>query len=716
MMLNFGLSNLKTKTKVAANLTFAVVVLISLMVSIHSSAITDEEYQHAFKRAEEGDATVVPILISAWSDDERTGNDSWREKWGAGEIPHSARDGKEYSSFCGKVIASFRYIGKDALPYIFEAIKSNDEFVIKRAKRAAQLLIYFHIFDETCIPMVLEYLNDDNDEVRIIAVEMLTKRTYKWLEPTWENLLKDRNEIIRYKAAFALAKLKNTSAIPVLLEACDYKEDARVRKKAIRGFWEAKEIIWIPPEIREAIWIPYPTIEPVPGQRDVDAAIADKLVKALEDDNRDVRRAAIFAVRALQIREATPALTALLDTESLKQIRGEVALAIGNLGDKSAIPILKEALESESEIRVEVSIALANLGDKSGIDVLKDAATKKGLLQWNIIEALGNIGDKSAIPVLSTVFLEQKKHRPAMEALVKIGKASVPVLIEGTKREYETRFWAIKGLKRIKDKSSIRALVEMKAGFASAMALREIGKPAVKLLKEKLKSEEPEVRWHAAIALGDIEGDKAADALADLLNEGEIAEQKLVDALRQIKGDKATHLLLGLLNQDNFQAARILCERGNSKGVAIILDALKNGKIKPDMDSLIALAKSDDRKALEYLQDYYYSFDRTCKDVTETKFQLSKRQKLLSEFEDAQGITWIIFNWRIYGSPKDIWLTKSIGKASLKEQIISNFPQNLSIEQINLEQPIFTGIISEPVRRDRHVKKNTGNTSQNRWR
>ncbi|MFQ5456108.1 MAG: HEAT repeat domain-containing protein [Nitrospirota bacterium] len=115
-------------------------------------------------------------------------------------------------------------------------------------------------------------------------------------------------------------------------------------------------------------------------------------------------------------------------------VRSEAAEALGNKGDKKAIPALVAALNDE----------------ENDEDV-----------KWNIIWALGAIGDKEAVPALIEVLKDNDLQGAASKSLKRIGKDAVPDLTAALKSKYKLIRWSVADLLGIiGDPSAIPALME----------------------------------------------------------------------------------------------------------------------------------------------------------------------------------------------------------------------------------------------------------------
>ncbi|WP_414620643.1 HEAT repeat domain-containing protein, partial [Calothrix sp. CCY 0018] len=251
-------------------------------------------------------------------------------------------------------------------------------------------------------------------------------------------------------------------------------------------------------------WLIYPQLDftrsVVVAIGQTHAKLVEKLIKALQDEDSDVRWYAASALGKIGDKDAVqPLIKALKDEDFL--VRMYAAEALGKIEDKAAIKPLINALQhddsvvrirrrGEASVRSNAAEALGNIGDKAAVEPLINALQHDdSVVRSNAAEALGKIGDKAAFePLIKALHDEDSGVRcSAAEALTKIGdKAAFEPLIKALHDEDS-------GVRR-----------------NAAEALRNIGdKAAFEPLIKALHDEDSGVRCSAAEALTKI-GDKAA--------------------------------------------------------------------------------------------------------------------------------------------------------------------------------------------------------------
>ena len=95
------------------------------------------------------------------------------------------------------------------------------------------------------------------------------------------------------------------------------------------------------------------------------------LIDGLNDKDNGSRLAAIQALGILRYTSAVKGIQKFVAEKYSNAERLAAAIALGNIGDKSTIPILKKLLDDEEpNLRWDAAIALAKLEDSSGNDVI----------------------------------------------------------------------------------------------------------------------------------------------------------------------------------------------------------------------------------------------------------------------------------------------------------------------------------------------------------
>jgi len=128
------------------------------------------------------------------------------------------------------------------------------------------------------------------------------------------------------------------------------------------------------------------------------------LIRTANDKSRDqnTRISAIMLLGKIKPEQARDSLEEILEKDEDKFCREASAIGLGKLEDKRAVPKLKQSLNDESgNVRMRAAWALAKMGDDSGYGLALETIKGKDVTaQLLAIDALEAIGNKEAIPIL----------------------------------------------------------------------------------------------------------------------------------------------------------------------------------------------------------------------------------------------------------------------------------------------------------------------------
>jgi HEAT repeat protein len=290
------------------------------------------------------------------------------------------------------------------------------------------------------------------------------------------------------------------------------------------------------------------------------------LIRALADDSSVVVEEAQRSLRRLGPHAAVPALAQALISRN-KVIRFHAAEVLRDLGrDASpATPALLMLLDDrDANIRVVAARALGNVGGEAAQNGLIGALSDKSpAARAAVASALGSLGPSAAA---SAPHVRQSLSDPDTNVRVASARAlwqitgdataSVPVLVATLNRPDAWDSALALGAMREAASNAVPALINLiqrekvprplREMPVSAMALAQIGLPAVPALIEITTHRDARVRTSAAIALGFV-GAKAEPAIPHL-----------VPLLRDSDGDVRRAATLALGNIDSSQHASAL--------------------------------------------------------------------------------------------------------------------------------------------------------------
>lgn len=149
-----------------------------------------------------------------------------------------------------------------------------------------------------------------------------------------------------------------------------------------------------------------------------------QLINALDDPLPVVRTAAAKELGKRKAKEALPKLFILLEKDESPLVRDNVAFALGEIGDNSAVPYLIRALKDPDEwVRKSAAKALSFLdAKKAGEDLISLLNDPSPAVRKSAARTLGILGVTQAIPYLEKLLsdeniLVKKCAREALERL-----------------------------------------------------------------------------------------------------------------------------------------------------------------------------------------------------------------------------------------------------------------------------------------------------------
>jgi HEAT repeat protein len=168
---------------------------------------------------------------------------------------------------------------------------------------------------------------------------------------------------------------------------------------------------------------------------------AGYLRPVLRDKRPFVRQEAAFALGQTRSRTATADLITTMQTDRYLSVRGAAAVALGQIGDASAVDSLSAALKGVAEgkisdkektefefLRRSAAVSLGQIGSRAGVPELIAAlgrGTEPDDVRREAARSLGLIADPSSEAALRAVLQERDPYlsRLAQSALDRIGAA-----------------------------------------------------------------------------------------------------------------------------------------------------------------------------------------------------------------------------------------------------------------------------------------------------
>jgi HEAT repeat protein len=411
--------------------------------------------------------------------------------------------------------------------------------------------------------MLVNVLTEDPSAVLAMDAENALGKIGKPAIPQLAAVLNSENQDGRSRAAIALGRTHDQGAIQPLVRALN-DADTTVRRAAASALSE------------------------LAAQEDVHAETAvEPLIGALQDADAQVReRAATALWRIRDIRAVEPLIKALQD--SRPDVRAAAAGALGGIQDRRAVdPLIKALQDSTEEVRLRASIALGQIRDVRGvvplIAVLKDGQAD---VRAAVATALGKCGDVQAVDPLIALLQDQDANvrGAAASALGQIGNLrAVEPLLEAFRKE------AAPKKPEALQTDGLPAPGFLIGGPAIAEARRKLHVPEPVATNPSFAKDEAEirvqessmVRSREATALGQIGDPRAIPTLVEALKNPE----------DDVRVDAAT--ALGHFNDPRVERALIAELPDYAAGLAAA-ESLRNSKDpRIAMTGLIALLGRD---------------------------------------------------------------------------------------------------------------------------
>ncbi len=255
-----------------------------------------------------------------------------------------------------------------------------------------------------------------------------------------------------------------------------------------------------------------------------------------------VQRNIVWSLGLIKNKSAVEPLIKRLETED-PDLRREIILALKMIGDKQAVPVLKEILlrDKNHYVRFDAARALGSIDNTDSVYALIRAIDDGSwLVKGACAEALGKRGDKRAAKALKELLNTDAgenaswvRDRAAL-ALSKIGMGGIEALVsslgDGGTSTRRRASWVLIGIGDPAVPYLLSALREVSslARKRAAMVLGWIGnKKTVLPLTWALADKNPDVRKMAAWALGKIGDNKAITALEHAIDNHSKNDEKI---------------------------------------------------------------------------------------------------------------------------------------------------------------------------------------------
>lgn len=266
--------------------------------------------------------------------------------------------------------------------------------------------------------------------------------------------------VIRVGESSPLSRAIGDAVAGLLVALVD--DDANVRRNAVRSLRKIAEQHFLKTRLSGA------SFDAVLAKRREEAVAAS--IRLLVDSSIETRQEAARLLGLIGDREAIPALLSLLTNEADESTRSWVAVALGIMGEVSALDRLMALLSEGTELfRFFAALTLGHLRDDRGseglVRALSDASSA---VRREAAWALRALEDPSTIPALRLVARSDEDQTVRNNAIGALGRFRGPeivdVLIEALTDDYsKTRWNAAKGLGKMGDQRAIGPLATVVA-------------------------------------------------------------------------------------------------------------------------------------------------------------------------------------------------------------------------------------------------------------
>jgi HEAT repeat protein len=325
------------------------------------------------------------------------------------------------------IMSTLLEIGKPAIPYLINALKSNNSAVRNNAAkilaevgdssisieilnllkesdaptRATALDILGNMKDFWSVEYLREFLTDPDFRVRVAAARALGNLKDKLSVDSLISLLSDDDDMVKIAAAEALGKINNPRACDGLWQLNINSKNPEVRNITLSSL----------KLIGESVIKPYEKSflsEDVDGRAKTEYELSSLgkpvLLPLLEYSRHFSPQARRLAARILSKIDDEIATRRLMDMtrDSEAEVRTTAILSIGHIKTQTALKYLISCLQSPDPLVVDAaSVALTTRG-KEIINLLTELLADRDLnLQVTIARLIGRIAESDFVPMLA---------------------------------------------------------------------------------------------------------------------------------------------------------------------------------------------------------------------------------------------------------------------------------------------------------------------------
>ncbi|MEW6776264.1 MAG: HEAT repeat domain-containing protein, partial [Bdellovibrionota bacterium] len=382
----------------------------------------------------------------------------------------------------------------------------------------------------TSLAVALERLGSADPDVQRAAARDLAALGDPAALPALVKTFPTENWLVRGACVRAILAIGGGQGLGDFMQAL-HNGDARIRNAAIEIFRGLGRRV----------------VEPLQGLlKDPDAAVARYAVELLGEIGDPV---------------AAPALLPIAEFHSDENTRYQALLALGKLGSRSSVPVLRKALSASLWVQTAALEAIGQLGTSDFEEDLLSLIGKTEI--WalpTVLDALGRVGTaKSLQPLYNFIVSDEELSQLALRALARVAsRTGAPLVFEGKDRE---NILGVAHRAIASEDAELR-----RAGIDVAGLLRDEGACGALLPllsakdaggQEEIDNEEAAAAARALSAIGAAAESPLLAGFAGMNLPGQILA---IDVLGKVGGAKSVVLLVQLLDHDDVEINRAACE------------------------------------------------------------------------------------------------------------------------------------------------------------
>jgi len=383
------------------------------------------------------------------------------------------------------------------------------------------------IASEKNIQFFLEGIKSKNLTTRMYAIKIMKKYPLKIIQPYVLIAINDKDPLIRKDAAELLGIIGDSSVIDILGEKITRDKDEDVRIEAIKSIQQIGNV-----------------------------SIVKFVIKALKDKSPVVKLEAIKILELYGDKSIIPDVLKTLKKEQDSTVKSKLIYLLGKYGDKSLVKILVKYLDvSDSEIRKSAIEVLGDLGDITIIPKLKEIFKNDTSddVKISCIFALSKFHTREMIPAFMELISSNNKNikeaaRTALNNLINENDFDYMIVCLQSENK-EIKNYASTVLSKMKSNENVKKLFEIfkKSDGDYKLQLMKVISNAnnetfidnfITLIENPLHNNNVELHKWVIDNLSKFKSEKVIDYLIYLLkHNNEVIREYAVIALKNINSD-----------------------------------------------------------------------------------------------------------------------------------------------------------------------------------